>query len=43
MLLKSKYQVRNQNKVDLNCEMFRQTMKCECNTVGLILFWIYHG
>ena len=33
----------NQNEVDTNCEMFCQTIKCECSTVGLILFcvWIY--
>ena len=28
----------NQNEVDTNCEMFCQTMKCYCNTVGLICF-----
>ena len=28
----------NQNEIDVDSDMFCQTIKCECHTAGLILF-----
>ena len=38
LLRRYEYQVMNQNEVDTNCKMFCQTIKCECNTIGLFCF-----